>query len=413
MQRHRKRRNEGAGFDVTQTVTRDRDVTAQNHSVRTDQNQIKNREGGAGAPSAHERGRDCRIDWQVSEALQAWVKEQGLRIDWRAETEQFRDYWRAKPGAAGEARLGCDLAANGCARRRRICRAALPAFVAVRRADAMAAAAGEIQGQRVVAGGVGRAAGRAIVPGAGGVAGAVRVCGGDRMNAITPTAAIGCGGAGDWAGGALSCRRRVPANARAASATRKAREGSDGADPGAVCARADHRALRWRGGRGRRHGPSRGRCVPARSLARARHLRQGRDGAAAAFGGAVAARAVSRQRRDALGDACGWSSSSSGGDPTRASVFERSQAASEAYARFQAAMAAMEWRDVLWRGGCDGAGAEEARGPCGARDCVLGSVAGGVRCGGDRAAFDRLVLVMERVGVWVGRSEGGIRVASA
>lgn len=40
-------------------------------------------------------------DWKVSDALQAWVKKQGLRVDWRAETEQFRDYWLSKAGANG------------------------------------------------------------------------------------------------------------------------------------------------------------------------------------------------------------------------------------------------------------------------------------------------------------------------
>ena len=99
MQRHRKRRNEGAGFDVTQTVTGDADVTTQNQNQNRSESD-QNREGGAGAPS-RKKGTRLPDDWQVSEALQAWVKEQGLRIDWRAETEQFRDYWRAKPGAAG------------------------------------------------------------------------------------------------------------------------------------------------------------------------------------------------------------------------------------------------------------------------------------------------------------------------
>lgn len=56
--------------------------------------------GGAGAPP-RKKGTRLPDDWQVSEALRAWVKAQGLRIDWQAETEQFRDYWRAKPGAAG------------------------------------------------------------------------------------------------------------------------------------------------------------------------------------------------------------------------------------------------------------------------------------------------------------------------
>lgn len=103
MQRYRKRRNEAATNGVTGDGSGDADVTPQNQNQNQNQNRSdsdQNRGGGAGAPS-RKKGTRLPDDWQVSAALRAWVKAEGLRIDWRAETEQFRDYWRAKPGAAG------------------------------------------------------------------------------------------------------------------------------------------------------------------------------------------------------------------------------------------------------------------------------------------------------------------------
>ncbi len=95
VQRHRERLRNGSV-----TAACNGGVTPQNRTEsESDSDQNKSEQiPCAGAP---ERGTRLPEDWKVSDALQAWVKKQGLRVDWRAETEQFRDYWLSKAGANG------------------------------------------------------------------------------------------------------------------------------------------------------------------------------------------------------------------------------------------------------------------------------------------------------------------------
>lgn len=89
----------------------------------------------------------------------------------------------------------------------------------------------------------------------------------------------------------------------------------------------------------------------------------------------------------------------SGGDPTRAAVFERSHAASVAYARFQAAMEAMEWRDFHGTGAAMIPARKRRAGHAVREIACWDRLPAGFGVAEIRAAFDRLVLVMERVGV--------------
>lgn len=48
-----------------------------------------------------QKGSRLPADWQPSAALIAWAATEVPRLDWRRETEQFRDYWIAKAGKDG------------------------------------------------------------------------------------------------------------------------------------------------------------------------------------------------------------------------------------------------------------------------------------------------------------------------
>jgi hypothetical protein len=88
-----------------------------------------------------------------------------------------------------------------------------------------------------------------------------------------------------------------------------------------------------------------------------------------------------------------------GSGPARTTVFERSQAASVAYARFQAAMDAMAWREFYGAGAAMGM-AQKKRAAQAVREIACWDrLPAGFGVAEIRAAFDRLVLVMERVGV--------------
>ena len=87
-----------------------------------------------------------------------------------------------------------------------------------------------------------------------------------------------------------------------------------------------------------------------------------------------------------------------GSGPTRTTVFERSQAASEAYARFQAAMVAMEWREFYGAGASMAPAAKKRAGHAVREIACWDRLPSGFGVAEIRAAFDRLVLVMERVG---------------
>lgn len=50
---------------------------------------------------SQKRGARLTADWRPSEALIEWVHGERPDLDWRSETENFRDYWIAKPGKDG------------------------------------------------------------------------------------------------------------------------------------------------------------------------------------------------------------------------------------------------------------------------------------------------------------------------
>lgn len=117
-------RDGNGGEAVTPAVTcnDETDVTVTPSESDTEQNQIQNRtdqrEAVAVAPPAERKAeepfleipeglkrtaRATRLppDWQPSEGLKAWAAERVPRLDWKWETEQFRDWWLAKAGQGG------------------------------------------------------------------------------------------------------------------------------------------------------------------------------------------------------------------------------------------------------------------------------------------------------------------------
>lgn len=60
-------------------------------------------DGAPRPPDPPDQARGARLpdDWEPGEALIAWALAETPSIDWRAQTEQFRDYWKAQPGAKG------------------------------------------------------------------------------------------------------------------------------------------------------------------------------------------------------------------------------------------------------------------------------------------------------------------------
>jgi hypothetical protein len=83
-----KRERERGNKPVTQSHGTSRTVTTD--KIREDKN-----------PVAKATGSRLPADWKPAEALIEWVHGERPDLDWRSETENFRDYWIAKPGKDG------------------------------------------------------------------------------------------------------------------------------------------------------------------------------------------------------------------------------------------------------------------------------------------------------------------------